>query len=280
MSPLDRTNEPPRTTEPARTTELIPSNGLCGDGLWRTRALVRHNLTLVAREPAPMIGRIVMPVVLVLVLSPLYTSALGGPQRGTAQAVIGMLVTFSLLGMSVVGNSVLSERSWHTLDRLRASPARPVELLAGKAIPVLGLVVLQQAVLLGLGVAVLHLRVASYGLLALAVASWAFALLSAGSAVAMLVRSQAELAAAVDIGAMVLTSLAGALVPLAAMPGWARAIAPVSPGYWAIRALTGALAGDPRGTLSSAAVLAGMGVLAAGVAGLRLATGWGRSQLL
>ena len=248
--------------------------------LSRTGALVRHNLTLAVREPAPMIGRVVMPVVLVLVLRPLYASALGGPARGTAQAVVGMLVTFSLLGMSVVGNSVLSERSWHTLDRLRAAPTRPAELLAGKAIPVLALVLLQQAVLLGLGIAVLHLRVANYGLLALAVASWAFALLCAGSAVAMVVRSQAELAAVTDIGAMVLTSLAGALVPLAAMPGWARAIAPVSPGYWAIRGLTDALAGDSRGTLTSAAVLFAVAALAAGLAGVRLANGWGRSRLL
>jgi ABC-2 type transport system permease protein len=242
----------------------------------RTAVLVRHNLTLVAREPGPMISRIVMPVAIVLVLRPLYTSALGGQAPGTTQAVVGMLVMFSLLGMSVVGNAVLSERTWHTLDRLRATPAGPAELLAGKAVPVLLLVLLQQAVVLGLGVGVLGLPVASYGLLAVAVGAWAVTLLCVGTALAMLVRSHAELSAATDIGSMAFTCLGGALVPLAAMPSWARAIAPASPGYWAMRGLRAALAGDWPATLTSATVLIGAACLAAIVAGLRLVRGWGR----
>jgi ABC-2 type transport system permease protein len=246
----------------------------------RTATVVRHNLTLVGREPGPMISRIVMPVVIVLVLRPLYTSALGGRAPGTAQAVVGMLVMFSLLGMSVVGNAVLTERSWHTLDRLRATPARPVELLAGKAVPVLALVLAQQAVVLGLGIGVLHLHVASYTLLGLAVASWAATLLCLGSALAMLVRSHAELSAATDIGSMIFTCLGGALVPLSAMPAWARTIAPVSPGYWAMRCLLAALDGDAHTALTSAGVLLGVAAVAATVAGVRLARGWGRSRLL
>jgi ABC-2 type transport system permease protein len=230
----------------------------------RTAVLVRHNLTLVAREPGPMISRIVMPVAIVLVLRPLYTSALGGQAPGTTQAVVGMLVMFSLLGMSVVGNAVLSERTWHTLDRLRATPAGPAELLAGKAVPVLLLVLLQQAVVLGLGVGVLGLPVASYGLLAVAVGAWAVTLLCVGTALAT------------DIGSMAFTCLGGALVPLAAMPSWARAIAPASPGYWAMRGLRAALAGDWPATLTSATVLIGAACLAAIVAGLRLVRGWGR----
>ncbi len=246
----------------------------------RIAVLVRHNLALVAREPGPMISRIVMPVAIVLVLRPLYTSALGGQARGTSQAVVGMLVMFSLLGMSVVGNAVLSERTWHTLDRLRATPAGPVELLAGKAVPVLLLVVVQQAVVLALGVSALGLRVASYGLLALAVGAWAVTLLCTGAAIAMLVRSHAELSAVTDIGSMVFTCLGGALVPLAAMPGWARAVAPASPGYWAMRDLRAALAGDAHTTFTSTAVLVGVAAVAATVAWLRLVRGWGRSRLL
>jgi ABC-2 type transport system permease protein len=246
----------------------------------RTAAVVRHNLALVAREPGPMISRIVMPVVIVLVLRPLYASALGGQARGTSQAVVGMLVMFSLLGMSVVGNAVLTERSWHTLDRLRATPARPAELLIGKALPVLLLVIVQQAVVLGLGVGLLGVRVASYPLLAVMVAAWATTLLCLGSALAMTVRSHAELSAVTDIGSMVFTCLGGALVPLAAMPHWARTIAPVSPGYWAVRGLDAALTGDGHAALASAGILIGAAALAATVAGLRLSCGWGRSRLL
>jgi ABC-2 type transport system permease protein len=242
----------------------------------RVAAVAWHNLTLTRREPGPVVSRIVMPVVIVLVLRPLYASALGGPVRGTAQAVVGMLVMFSLLGMSVAGNAVLTERTWHTLDRARATAARPVELLLGKAVPVLLLVLLQQAVLLALGVGVLGLRVASFGLLTLAVVSWAVALLCVGSALAMLVRSHTELSAVTDIGAMVCTCFGGALVPLAAMPDWARKVAPASPGYWAMRALTSALSGDSGGVVGSVAVLTGAATVAATFAAVRLARGWGR----
>ncbi len=235
----------------------------------RTAALARHNLVLVAREPGPMISRIVMPILTVLVLKPLYTAALG--PAGTTQAVAGTLVLFSLLGMSVVGNSVLVERLGHTFDRLRATPLRPVELIAGKAAPILALVVLQQAVILGTGIVALHLRVASPGLLAVAVLSWAVLLLCCGTAVGVLVRSHAALTAATDIGSLALTTFAGALVPLAAMPAWARAVAPLSPGYWAMRSLRGALAGDPATTWRSAGVLLASALVAAAVAAARIA---------
>jgi ABC-2 type transport system permease protein len=246
----------------------------------RVPVLVRHNLILVAREPGPMISRIVMPIVIMLVLRPLYTSALGGQARGTGQVVVGVLVMFSLLGMSVVGNAVLTERAWHTLERLRTSPASPAELLLGKAVPVLVLVLAQQVVILGVGIGVLGLPVPDPGLLALSVLSWAVALLCCGGAVATLVRSHAELSAAVDIGAALCTVLAGALVPLSAMPAWSRRLAPASPGYWAMRGLHGALAGQRGVALSSAAVLTGVAVLGAAVAGFRLAHGWGRSRTL
>ncbi len=244
----------------------------------RILVLARHNLTLVAREPGPMISRLVLPVIMILVLRPLYSSALGGQGRGTVQAVVGMLVMFSLLGMSVVGNAVLSERSWHTLDRLRATPAGPAELLLGKAVPVLALVLLQQLVLLVVGTAGLGLRVASPGLLAAAVLAWAVTLVCVGGAVATLVRGTAALSAAVDIGSMALTTLAGALVPAASMPGWARAAAPASPGYWALRGLRAALVGDAAGTWGSVGVLLGVAVVGASIAAVRLAHGWGRES--
>ena len=52
------------------------------------------------------------------------------------------------------GTAILADRKWNTFDRLRASAAHPAELLAGKAIPILGFILLQQTVLLALGIAV------------------------------------------------------------------------------------------------------------------------------
>jgi ABC-2 type transport system permease protein len=251
------------------------------DTALRTRALVRHNAVLMLREPGPLLSRLLMPLVAVVVFEPLYQAATaGGRAAGVGQAVTGMLVLFSLLALSIVGTSILTERSWHTWDRLRATPLRPAELLAGKAIPVLGMLLAQQVLVLGFGVVVLGMRVADVRLLALAVAVWSVTLLCVGTALGTLLRSQAEFSAVQDIGSFVSTSLGGALVPLAAMPGWARHLAPASPAYWAMSALRGAVAGESAQVLRAVVVLLAIAVAAAVLAGWRLSRGWGRSTLL
>ena len=90
-----------------------------------------------------------MPMVLMLVLKPLYVA--GRLDSGTLQAVTGPLVMFSVFALSIVGNSILVEREWRTWDRLRATRAGRAELLLGKTGPVLVLLLLQQAVLLAFG---------------------------------------------------------------------------------------------------------------------------------
>ncbi|HEX5404881.1 MAG TPA: hypothetical protein VFX16_21540 [Pseudonocardiaceae bacterium] len=75
------------------------------------------------REPGPLLSRLLMPLVAVVVFEPLYRAAMaGGRAAGAGQAVTGMLVLFSLLALSIVGTSILTERSWHTWDRLLWPP--------------------------------------------------------------------------------------------------------------------------------------------------------------
>lgn len=65
-----------------------------------------------------------------------------------------MLVMFSLLALSVVGTGILTERSWRTWDRLRATPARAGELLAAKALPAFALLIVLQAEVIAFGAGV------------------------------------------------------------------------------------------------------------------------------
>jgi ABC-2 type transport system permease protein len=134
-------------------------------------ALVRHNTTLLLREPGPLLSRMVLPLAFLVTLRPLYTAA-QDQSAGTTQAVLAALVTFSSLAMSIVGASVLNERVWHTWNRLRAAALRPAEILAGQGIPVLGALLAQQAVILGFGVLVCHLRVEDPALLVVALLAW------------------------------------------------------------------------------------------------------------
>jgi ABC-2 type transport system permease protein len=246
----------------------------------RTLPLVDANLRLFARDPGPLLGRIIQPVLSLLILQRLYVVALGGQAAGTAQVVLGYLVLFSLLGTSIVGNAILTDRKWHTLDRLRSCPLHPAELLTGKAIPILLFILVQQTVLFTLGVAVLGLRVDSYSLLAITDVVWAIAVLCLGIAIAVLVRSLAQLSAIIDIGASICTGLGGGLVPLAVMPAWIRHLAPFSPAFWAMRGLHGALSGQTTTTLTSSAVLAAVAAICIAIASHRLQRGWGRDTLL
>lgn len=248
----------------------------------RVTALVRHNATLLLREPGPVISRLVQPLVLIMLMHPLYTAALAadGPQAGTVQVVTGMLVMFSLLALSVVGTGVMTERSWRTWDRLRATPARPAELLGAKAVPAFALLLVLQAEVIGFGMAAFGLRVPDPALLALAVAAWALALLGIGMALGAVLRSQSELNVAYDIGGIVFSALGGALIPSGELPGWARAAAPASPGYWAMGALRSALGGQAGATLRDGCVLAGVAAAASALAAWRMSRNSPRSRLL
>jgi ABC-2 type transport system permease protein len=243
-----------------------------------TGFLIQHNFAMLAREPGPILSRILMPLVLITAMRPLYAAALG--EEGVTTAVTGMLILFSMLALSLIGTGLLSERVWHTLDRLRAAPTRPRQILLGKAIPY-GVVLLgQQVAILGYGVVVLGLHVRRWDLLAVAGVAWAATLLCAGAAVATIARSYSGLAAITDIGSLFFTVLGGAMVPIALMPSWLAELAPISPGYWALGSLRSAVLGDTAGTLRDVVVLAGFSVVLGALAAWRISRGWTRSRLL
>ena len=249
------------------------------DMLHRTTALIRHNTMLMLREPGPLASRLIPPLAFLVLLHPLYEQAQGA-SRGVTQAVVATIVTFSLLAMSIAGGTILTERIWHTWERVRATAAHPVELLIGKTVPVLGALLLQQAIVLIFGVTVLGLTVAGLPLLALVMVAWSLTLIGMGTALGLLARSLSALSACYDIGGMLLSSLGGALVPLTAMPSWIRHIAPASPGYWAVSALEAALRGETGRTVVASAVLLAFAAAAAMVAALRASRSWGRSAAM
>ena len=249
------------------------------DAVTRTGALIRHNMMLMLREPGPLASRLILPLAFLLLLHPLYEQAQSG-SRGVIQAVIATLVTFSLLAMSIAGSSILTERIWHTWERIRASAAAPAEQLIGKALPVIAALLLQQGAILVFGAAALGLPVPALPLLLLAVLAWTLAVTAIGAVLGLLARSLGALSACYDIGGMLVSSLGGALVPLAAMPLWIRHVAPASPGYWAVSALEAALHGEAGRTLAASAVLLGISAVACTVAAVRFRGSWGRSARL
>jgi ABC-2 type transport system permease protein len=195
----------------------------------RMAALTRHNLLLRRRDPADLVTYMIIPMILMWLTKPLLARLM--PDGGTAQDVTGPLVFSSTLALQIVGMSLLSERTWRTWEMLRATPATAAELLIGKAVPVLAMLLLQQAVVIGYGVTVAGLSVTGAPfLLLLALLVWSMTLLAAGALLATLVRSHSQLAVLTSIGAILLSTLGGALLPLSMMPSIAQHVAPASPG--------------------------------------------------
>jgi ABC-2 type transport system permease protein len=238
--------------------------------------LVRHNLLLMRREPGPLLSRMILPIAFLTLLRPLYLAAWHGGATGNQQAVIATLVTFSLLALSISGSAILTERLGRTWDRLRATSLSPLSILAGKAIPAYAVLLAQQLFITGFAMACFGLRVAHPVLLIAVLLTWSCTLLCLGALLGVLVRSVGALSASYDIGGMLLSSLGGALVPLAFLPHWVRSVAAASPGYWVARSMRSAFAGDIRGVLLGCLVLAGVAVICGSIASIRLGGGRGR----
>jgi ABC-2 type transport system permease protein len=252
------------------------------DRLIRLSALVRLNAILMLREPGALVSRLVMPVVLMVLLRPLYSAASTGRGSvdGTAQAVTGMSVMFSLLALALVGSGILRERAWHTWDRLRASGATPLEMFAGKAVPALAFLVTQQVVVIAVGILGLGLAVSDAGLLAVALLVWVSTLVCIGMALGAFARNLGQLSAVQDVGGIALTGLGGALVPLAVLPAWVHRVAVFSPGYWGLESMRWALAGNAGGVMLADVVLAGFAAVAVAAAVWRVRRGWQRAQVI
>jgi len=232
-------------------------------------ALVLHNARLVLREPGPALSRILSPLALMVLIRPLIQATEPGP-GGTVRAVLLPLLLFSMLGMSVVANALLGERIWHTLDRLRATPLRATSLVLGKCATPFAILLLQQIVVLAVGVAAFGLRPRHVLLLAAVGLCWAVTVLSLGAALAAVTTTPSAVSAITDVASLISTALSGALLPLANLPGWARTIAPISPGYWGLRSFEAAFTGSTGPALLGCLVLLAMGALATGFAARRL----------
>jgi ABC-2 type transport system permease protein len=228
----------------------------------RAAALFRQNVELLLRDPAPIVITTAMPLILIAFLKGTGLAVLRQAGfrgvNGTEVIVPGQVVMWAFFGVAFLATSFFAEHHWGTWDRLRASAARPVELLVGKLGPSSLLVLVQMSVLFAIGIGVFGMRVRGSwaGLALMVLVSTAFTTAFAMLLVAVL-RTANQVMAVVNLSAMAFAGLGGAFAPVEALPGWARAIGPASPAYWMIKGFRGViLAGASlQATLRPAAVV-------------------------
>ena len=257
--------------EPAGTSAAMAcASSPSTSWLRRWLVLARHTTVLLERDPGTFLAYTVMAMVLLSMLRPVYArldpaGAGGGAGGGVPidQQAPGMAVMFTLLALDVAGQSLLSERTWHTWDRLRAGSVGGLTVLVGKAAPLAVVFAVQQLVLFAFADAAFGFGIAAGSWrLPLMVVLWGLCVSGIGLAVGAWTRTPGQLAAASDVGALAVTCLSGSLVPLAILPGWVGAVAPWTPGYWALRGFQGAVEFGGHGAFpESVGVLGGITVL-------------------
>lgn len=204
----------------------------------RSLATFKHELRVLRADGASMVTLVLMPLVMIGFLKPMYGGALAGQfgGAGAEYAVPSLTVLFAFFSVSFVGFLFFAEHRFNTWERILASPARPAEIMVDKLAPTFLLVLTQQAVLLGAGVVLFGLRFRGSVAGAVAVlVALALCLTALGTLLAAVLKTDQQLNVVANLGAMVLGGIGGSLVPVALLPGWAQAVAPVAPHYWALR---------------------------------------------
>lgn len=238
-----------------------------------SRAIARHDLRILRADPSYLVIMTGMPLVIMAFMRPAFAGTIEAQgvagANGAEHVVPGVSVTFALFMVSNIGFGVFREHGWNTWERLRAGPTTGGELMLGKSVTPLLVLGIQQAVLLGVGGLLLDLDVGG-SVLALALVAIAFgaSLVAMGFVLLAVCRTVMQLTAITNLGTMVLAGLGGALTPFATLPGWAAAIAPAVPTYWAMRGYRSVVidSGGVDDVLLPVAVLLGFAVVLAAIA--------------
>ena len=205
-------------------------------------AIARVNSRLLMADPAPMVITVVMPLLLIAFLMPAARAQLREAgyvgASGADQVVPGMAALFAFLSTSLTCTLFFREHAWGTWERLRASPARSLDLVVGKVVPLYACLLAQMAVLFGVGVVAFGYRPnGSWLALGVIVVVFVAALVLFG---VMLVAVFSTLDRAMvigNLGGVVMAGLGGALAPASTLPGWAQQVAHATPAYWALHGL-------------------------------------------
>jgi ABC-2 type transport system permease protein len=233
----------------------------------RIRVTIAHELRIIRRDPLPVMVLIAFPIITMAFLKPAFRAALvqgGHPgANGAEQVVPGQAVLSGFFIVSLTTYAFFSEFALQTWDRLRASQATSLELIIAKSVPRFVMSIAQFILTFTVAIPLfdLHVRGDTLAMLPLVVALAAcFVLL--GVAVTAVARTAQQANAFGIVGMVLFGAIGGALVPFNVLPGWARAVAPATPTYWAMRGFRSIIL-DGRGldgVITPIAVLLAMAV--------------------
>jgi ABC-2 type transport system permease protein len=201
---------------------------------------MRQNWDLLMADPAPIVMLTAMPLVMMTFLQGTSRAVLrssGYASASGAELVVpGMAVMFAFFGVGFIGTAFFAEHGWKTWDRLRASQASTLEIVMGKILPAAVLMLFQLVLLFVIGVVVFGMQIRGSVLgVAVMMAACIAVLVAFSMLLTATLKTANQAMAVVNLAAMVLAGMGGAMAPVDVLPGWAQAIAPLSPAYWMLK---------------------------------------------
>ena len=199
------------------------------------------------------------------------------PTGASAHLFVPGLLAFvlTLVSALMTAISIAREKESGTMEVLLVSPLRPLQIVAGKVAPYLGLAFVNALTALGVAALVFGVPVrGSLALLLFASLAYVLASLALGVLIATRTPDQRTAMMGVLLGLLIPTlALTGFIFPVASMPGWLQPFTRLVPATWYIGVARGVmLKGAGLAVLwKEVAVLCGFAVvlLAAGARGLK-----------
>ena len=206
-------------------------------------------LRVMLRNPAWVFFGLFQPVCYMLLFAPLLKNLVGVPgfPSGGAYNVFtpGLKMMMAIFGTGFAGFTVIGQLREGVIERLRVTPVSRLALMIGMISVSLLNLLAQTALLLGIGL-LLGFRPDVGGLLLLVALLLLGGLMMASCsyAVALLLKNESALAAAVNLVALPLLLLSGIMLPLSFAPDILQKVAKANPFAYAVDASRSLVAGN------------------------------------
>lgn len=162
------------------------------------------------------------------------------PHVGTFDQIVpGYAVFFGLFSINAAAATILQEKEDGTFRRLLIAPIHKYSLLGGKLLAQFLLVLLQLAVLFGVGYFAFHIHIGSWSGVILLVMGVSFAATGLGILLVSVVKTRRQLAPVVTLVTLITSAIGGSWWPLFLEPTWMQQIAKIGLTAWAMEGLNG-----------------------------------------
>jgi ABC-2 type transport system permease protein len=223
-------------------------------------------LRVMLRNPAWVFLGLFQPICYMLLFAPLLKNLAGVPGFPTGGAynvfTPGLMMMMAIFGSGFAGFTVIGQLREGVIERLRVTPVNRLALMIGMiSVNLLNLLV-QTLLLVGVGMLLgFRPEVGGLALLVVLVLIGGLMMGSCSYAVALVVKNEGSLAAAVNLVALPLLLLSGIMLPISLAPDILQKIAKGNPFAYSVSAARALVAGH-LGDIAIAQAFIILGVLA------------------